>query len=77
MKVKAYKLEDDNYYNEIDQVYYNDIKYMLLANENDISDICMRKMIIVDDEEYISTLEDKEFNIVKEILINKNRALFD
>ena len=75
MEVKSYKLENDNYYNEIDQVYYNDIKYMLLANENDINDICIRKMIIIDDDEYISTIEEKEFNKVREILIDKNKGL--
>lgn len=75
MEVKSYKLENDNYYNEIDQVYYNDIKYMLLANENDINDICIRKMIIIDNDEYISTIEEKEFNKVREILIDKNKDL--
>lgn len=75
MEVKSYKLENDNYYNEIDQVYYNDIKYMLLANENDINDICIRKMIIIDNDEYISTIEEKEFNKVREILIDKNKGL--
>ena len=75
MEVKSYKLENDNYYNEIDQVYYNNIKYMLLANENDINDICIRKMIIIDNDEYISTIEEKEFNKVREILIDKNKGL--
>ena len=75
MEVKSYKLETDKYYDESDQVYYNDIKYMLLTNENDINDICIRKMIIIDNDEYISTIEEKEFNKVREILIDKNKDL--
>ena len=75
IEVNAYMLENGLYYNEIDYVYYNDEKYMLLANEDDINDVCIRKMKIINNEEYISVINDDEFSKVSEILINKNKDL--
>ena len=75
IEVNAYMLENNLYYNEIDYVYYNDIKYMLLVNENDINDRCIRKLKIIDGDEYISVLDDEEFAKVSELLINKNKEL--
>ena len=77
VQVKAYLLENEHYYNEIDSVYYNDTKYMLLANEDDQDDICIRKFIHVNDEDCLSLLTDDEFEKVREILIDKNKALFN
>lgn len=77
IEVNAYMLENNLYYNEIDYVFYNDIKYMLLVNENDINDICIRKIKIINNEEYISVIDDDEFAKVSEILINKNKDLID
>ena len=75
IEVNAYMLENGLYYNEIDYVYYNDEKYMLLANEDDINDVCIRKMKIINNEEYISFINNDEFSKVSEILINKNKDL--
>ena len=76
VEVDAYLLENDEYYNEIDSVYYNDTKYVLLANENDSNDVCIRKVEVKGNEDYISVIDSKEFDKVCEILINKNEALF-
>lgn len=77
IEVNAYMLENNLFYNEIDYVFYNNIKYMLLVNENDINDICIRKVKIINNEEYISVIDDDEFSKVSEILINKNKDLID
>ncbi len=77
IEVNAYMLENNLFYNEIDYVFYNNIKYMLLVNENDINDICIRKIKIINNEEYISVIDDDEFSKVSEILINKNKDLID
>lgn len=77
IEVNAYMLENNLYYNEIDYVFYNNVKYMLLVNENDINDICIRKIKIINNEEYISVIDDDEFAKVSEILINKNKDLID
>ena len=77
IEVNAYMLENNLFYNEIDYVFYNNIKYMLLVNENDINDICIRKIKIINNEEYISVIDDDEFAKVSEILINKNKDLID
>lgn len=38
----------------------NDIKYTLFVNINDDSDICFRKTIIMDNEEYYIGLDNEE-----------------
>ena len=75
IEVNAYMLEDNNYYNEIDSVFYNDVKYMLLANENNLNDICIRKVERINNDDYISVIDDSELEKVREVLINKNKDL--
>ena len=77
IEVNAYLLENNEYYNEIDSVYYDDKKYMLLVNENNNRDVCIRRLEIRDGEDYIITLNDTELDKVKELLLDKNKALFD
>lgn len=77
IEVNAYLLENDEYYNELDSVYYNDKKYMLLANENNTKDMCIRRLEVRDGNDYILTLDSDEFEKVREILINKNKDLLD
>ena len=77
IEVNAYLLENNEYYNEIDSVYYDDKKYMLLVNENNNHDVCIRRLEIRDGEDYIITLNDTELDKVKELLLDKNKALFD
>lgn len=70
-------LENGLEYNEIDDLVYNDIKYVLLSNINDVKDSCIRKIIINDDEKYISRLEDdNEFDMILGLFIKKNATLF-
>ena len=56
---------------------YDDKKYMLLVNENNNHDVCIRRLEIRDGEDYIITLNDTELDKVKELLLDKNKALFD
>ena len=75
--VNTVVLENGIEYTEIDDVIYNNIRYVLLSNVNDVKDSCIRKITIQDDEEYISRLDsDNEFDIILNLFVEKNKALF-
>lgn len=75
--VSTYMLENGIEYTEIDNLEYNNNKYILLSNINNVKDSCIRKLVIEDNEEYIYRLEDdKEFDVVLNLFIEKNKALF-
>ena len=71
-------LEDNIEYAIIKEITVDGILYTLLANINDEKDICFRKTIIEDNEEYFIGLDDeKELQKVltyfsKDILENEN-----
>lgn len=57
----------------VDEVNYNDNKYIYLTNINDEEDFCIRKSIIVNNEEmYIGLDNDDEFNLALELYSKKN-----
>ena len=56
---------------------YNNTRYVLLANVDNVKDSCIRKIRINDDVSYISRLSDSEFNIILDMFIEKNEALFN
>ena len=64
-------LENGYNYMIIQEVIYQNTKYLYLVNENNSSDFCIRKIIIEDDQEKISTLESEEefYSVIK--LFNK------
>ena len=71
-------LENGVEYTEVDDLIYNDTKYLLLSNIKNVKDSCIRKISIEDNEEYICRLDDdKEFDIILNLFIKKNKALFD
>ena len=77
VEVNAYKLEDGIIYNEISRLIYNKCIYLLLANENDPSDICIRKLEKKDNDVYINKLDNDEFQVVLNKFIEENKDLLD
>lgn len=71
-------LENGVEYTEVDYLTYNNIKYVLLSNINNVKDSCIRKISIINNEEYLSRLEDdKEFEVILDLFVQKNKALFN
>ena len=66
--VEVITLDDNIDYNVIDRKDLNGFTYLLLANVNDETDICVRKEIKKNDKEYIAMLSsDEELeNVLKE-----------
>lgn len=77
MEVNTIILENGIEYTEVDNLFYNDIKYVLLSNINNVKDSCIRKIIIKDNEEYVYRLKDNnEFDTILKLFLKKNEALF-
>lgn len=77
MEVDTIVLENGIEYTEIDDLVYNDTKYILLSNINNVKDSCIRKIAIQDNEEYLCRLDnDNEFDIILDMFLEKNKALF-
>lgn len=75
--VSTYILENGVEYTEVDNLEYNNNKYILLSNINNVKDSCIRKLIIEDSEEYIYRLDnDSEFDTILNLFIEKNKGLF-
>lgn len=71
-------LEDDCKYIEIDNIEIENVKYLLLSQDINPTNICLRK--IVKDENNIekyALLSSKEFDNAYEKLLEKNKNLFE
>lgn len=66
-------LENGEQYVEINSLIYEGNKYVLLSNLSNNKDICVRKVIKEFNRDYICRLEDSEFNIVFNKLIESNQ----
>jgi len=78
IEVNTLILENGIEYTEVDDLIYNETKYLLLSNIKNVKDSCIRKISVEDNEEYICRLDDdKEFDIVLNLFIKKNKALFN
>ena len=70
-------LENGIEYTEVDDLIYENTKYILLSNIDNVRDSCIRKITIDNNLEYISELDDdKEFDIILKLFLEKNKALF-
>ena len=77
MEVNTMILENGVEYTEVDNLVYNNIKYVLLINTNDTKDSCIRKISIENNKEYVCRLKDyNEFDIILNMFVEKNKALF-
>ncbi len=75
VEVNAYKLENGIFYNEISSIVKDDVRYMLLANRDNNEDICIRKLVNEDGEQYIEMLDLDEFEQIRNEFIQKNKEL--
>ena len=57
----TYKLEDNQIYIEIDRITHNKIEYLLLCEEKNNRNICVRKIIIENGKKYLTTISEEEF----------------
>ena len=67
-EVEVITLEDNKDYNLMDKKELNGFTYLLLANVDDDTDICVRKEVVKDDKTYIAMLSNDEElqNVLKE-----------
>lgn len=71
-------LENGIEYTEVDDLIYNNTKYVLLSNVKNVKDACIRKISIENDIEYVCRLDDKnEFSTILKLFLEKNKALFN
>ena len=78
IEVNTMILENGIEYSEIDNLFYNNIKYVLLSNINNSKDSCIRKISIENNKEYVCRLKNQdEFNIILNMFLEKNKALFN
>ena len=77
MDIEVVVLENGIEYIEVDKVDYNNYKYILLSNVNNVKDSCIRKIVIENDMEVLhGIVDDDEFDIVLDLFIKQNKALF-
>lgn len=74
--VDAYKLENGQFYNELGKIEQDGVKYLLLSNENNSRDICIRKLEKRDNNEYICQITKEEFEVMMKMFIDKYQKLF-
>ena len=77
IEVNTLILENGIEYTEVDKLVYNNTEYLLLSNIKNVKDSCIRKIEVENNEEYICRLEDEnEFDIILDLFMEKNKALF-
>ena len=75
-EVNTVILENGLEYIEVDEILYNNTKYILLANYKNIKDCCIRKIVVKDNQEYFCKIKDEENQEVLKVFLEKNKALF-
>lgn len=77
LNYNIYTLEDMNEYSEADSLIFNDNKYLLLSQIDNESNICIRKVVNNDGENYFYRLKGFEFEEVFNEFAIKNMNLFE
>ena len=73
--MKIIELAGENYY-EVDTLEYLGVEYLLLSKEDDMKDICLRKIVYENDEKRVSKLDDEqEFDTVIDLFIQRNKDI--
>ena len=72
---KIHVLEDEYRYIEVDSIINEQNEYILLAQETNLSNICLRKIINENNEQFYSKLSSKEFNDIFSRFLEKNKQL--
>lgn len=67
-EVNIITLDDGKDYMVTDELVINNVKYLLLTNENDVADFCIRKINNINNSEYLVGLNNKDevLNVLKE-----------
>ena len=73
IEVNGYKLENGIIYNEISKITYGKYIYVLLVNENDNEDMCIRKLMKKEDDVYLSMLDREEYDIILKKFTEENK----
>lgn len=72
--IEIITLEDGKDYMITDEFEINKVRYVYLTNEEDIADICIRKINIINNEEYLVGLDsEKEFKNALQEFLNRNK----
>lgn len=74
---KVHILEDNSRYIQIDSINEEGIEYILLAQENNPTNICLRKINNKDNFQYYEKLTTKEFNEIFIKFQNNYKNLFE
>ena len=70
-------LENGLEYMELDEIIYDNNKYILLVNYNNVKDFCIRRIKVSDNQEYFVKIVDEiEYDKVLNLFVKKNKALF-
>lgn len=67
-EVNIITLDDGKDYMVTDELVINNVKYLLLTNEGDVADFCIRKINNINNSEYLVGLNNKDevLNVLKE-----------
>ena len=67
-EVNIITLDDGKDYMVTDELVINNVKYLLLTNEDDVADFCIRKINNINNCEYLVGLNNKDevLNVLKE-----------
>jgi len=76
-QTNAFVLENGEQYVEINSLVYEGNKYVLLSNVSNAKDICVRKIVNENNRDYICRLDDSEFNIVFNKLIENSKDVVE
>lgn len=74
-EIKVVTLENNKNYDVASQFDYNGYIYLVLCNEKNSKDVCIRKLEINNKEKSILRLKDKEFNEVLNVFLDKYNTL--
>lgn len=74
LELNVIKLENNEEYVIVDAIQNEDNKYLFLANKDNEEDICIRKVIIKDGQEFLRKLDnDDEFDEVLAFFNRKHK----
>ena len=59
-EVNIITLDDGKDYMVTDELVINNVKYLLLTNEDDVADFCIRKINNINNSEYLVGLNNKD-----------------
>ncbi len=72
-EVRVYTFPMGEEYYEVDRLSYKNKEYLLLVNKNKEYIACIRKIVMIDNEEYLDKLSVNEYELVKLKFIDKNK----